>query len=530
MAFESTTPSGEDLFVVNAKVFSRADGDECESAMLIRAGRVVALGSESALEPHSSGSRKIDLEGRVVLPGLIDAHTHVEFSAMARYGWVDVRNCSTDEMLRRIAEALAKVDDDQDWIVAQATFSQELPSRDEIDQISDSVPVIVRESMHRYQVNTEALNRAGILNEVGYVPPGAVIHVDEQGAPTGLVEEAFHLFPIRERSDQDLEQIIRRELRDSFAKSGVTTIYEIPATRAGVRAYRSMAQQGTLPTRISLNPVVGPGLSPLLHEVSEWDPEAYGDDCDSDLIASGAIKIFIDGDNELALDIDRLSREPREWGALTRTLGQLVNELVWATRKQVQVWVHAIGDLAQDFALEAIARARVIAGPPILPTRLEHVANLQLKSSFVERLRELEVIPVPTANFLSTDDGNGLYAFRTLIDEGFSPPGNSDTGGSIAQAPNPWFGIALMMERRNAAGHSVAPEQRVSVMDGVRTYSDYSAQAAGLGHLIGKLEAGYFADFAVYRVDPRQLKPSEMKAVEADLTFVGGRMTWERNI
>ncbi len=530
MGFEEKQLRGEHLFIANARIFTRADSPDAVNSMVVRDGRVVAVGDD--LDPLAYGAdlRSLDLGGRTVLPGFIDAHTHVEFSAMARYGWLDIRNLPKGEVLDRIRDAVAGVEGSEGWVIAQATFLQPLPNRNDVDAISADVPVVVRESMHRYQANTEAMRRAGLLESVGYVPSGGVIHVDENGTPTGLVEEAFHLFPIPEYSIEELEQLLARELTQAFASSGVTTVYEIPASRTGVQAYRNLAERGELPTRISLNPVLAPGLSPLLEDISEWDPEWLGGDLASDLIASGAVKIFIDGDNELALDSDRLMRDPREWGAITRTPGQLTNELVWATRNGVQVWVHAIGDLAQDFVLESVERARAIAGAPRLSYRLEHVANLQLQPEFVRRLRELDVIPVPTANFLSTDDGSGLYAYRTLIDAGMRPPGNSDTGGAIAQAPNPWFGIALLNERKNAAGIEVAPQERITPFDGVRTYTEFSAHAAGLEDLFGRLQVGYAADFAVYETDPRMLEPHEMKLVQSDITFVGGRVTWERNV
>lgn len=528
MGFEMKRLQGEDLLVTNARVFAKADSLEWASAMAVRDGRVVAVGDDADLRRAGQGLRELDLGGRTVLPGFIDAHTHVEFSAMARYGWLDIRNLAKREVLDRIERAVGQVESGDEWVIAQATFLQPLPSREEVDGISAGVPVVVRESMHRYQANTEAMRRAGLLESVGFVPPGGIVHVDEHGVPTGLVEEAFHLFPIPEHSVEQLERLLARELSQAFASSGVTTVYEIPATRAGVQAYRNLAERGDLPTRISLNPVLAPGLNPIVESTGDWDAALLGADLESDLIAPGGVKIFIDGDNQLALDSGRLFRDPREWGAVTRTLGQLTNELVWATRTGVQAWVHAIGDLAQDLVLEAVARARAIAGAPRLPMRLEHVANLQLEPAFVERLRDLDVIPVPTANFLTTDDGTGLYAYRTLIDAGMRPPGNSDTGGAIAQAPNPWFGIALLMERRNAAGVEVAPAERISALEGVRTYTEFSAHAAGLGHLLGRLDVGYAADFAVYQVDPRALDPQEMRSVQADMTFVGGRRTWER--
>jgi len=176
-----------------------------------------------------------------------------------------------------------------------------------------------------------------------------------------------------------------------------------------------------------------------------------------------------------------------------------------------------------------VAQAADRVGPPRLPMRIEHIANLKLSDEILARLRELGVVPVPTANFMHTDDGTGLYAYRSLIEAGLRPPGNSDTGGAIAQAPSPWFGIAHMIDRRNGRGEPVAPEQAVPVSEGLRSYTAYSAAVAGLDGLLGRLEPGFAADFAVYDGDPRVLAPAEMKSVEASATYVGGRITWNRD-
>ncbi|RGE23273.1 amidohydrolase [Leucobacter sp. wl10] len=521
--------SGEDLLLTGGRIFADAEGSDPAEAMLVRAGRVEALGSAENLWDRAGPSApSIDLRGRVVLPGMIDAHTHVEFSAMARSEWLDVRGLTPDEVCERIGRAAVQRTDPDAWIVAQGTFLQPLPGREQLDAVSDGVPVLVRESMHRLQANTTALRRAGMGHAAPTVSPGVVVHVDRAGVPTGAVDEGFHLFPVPALPGHRLAAILRSELRDAFARHGVTTVYDIPASRGAVDAYGELATRGELPTRVTLTPVVAPGLSPLLERIDDWDPASFGDGIDSPFIAAGGIKIFIDGDNDHSFDESGLSVRPRNWGAVTRTLGGLREELIWATRHDVQVWVHAIGDLAQDLVLEAVEQAAARVGPPRLPTRIEHAGNLKLDAGLVARMRELGVVPVPTANFMSTDDGSGLYAYRSLIDAGFRPPGNSDTGGAIAEAPNPWFGIALMRLRRNRRGRPVAPDERATVLEGVRGYTADAAAVAGLDGIIGRLAPGYAADFAVYDRDPRFLDPESMTEAEAEMTYVGGRRTWQR--
>lgn len=526
--FGTTPLAGANLLVHGGRIFPEADSDEWVPAMLVTDGSVRGLGPLDLMRDRAGTTHaEVDLRGRTVLPGFIDAHTHVEGTAISRRTWLDVRGLDPVAACERIADAAALLPPGE-WVRAQGTFLQPLPSREQLDRSVPDRPVIMRESAHRLQANSEALRLAGLDRSAPPVGAGVVIHVDDAGVPTGLVEEALHLFPAPTLSDATLEEFLCTELRESFARRGVTTIYEIPVSFQGIDAFLRLAEAGRLPTRITLTPFIKNSGIPSLPRMEDWQRDDFGDQVESDLIATGGVKIILDGDNEQAFDSKFFNRRPRQWGAVTRTLGDLREEIAWAIQHDAQVLVHAIGDLAQEMMLEAVDQAQRRAGMPRLPIRLEHAANLELSDSILERMMQVNVIPVPTASFIATDDGSGLYAFRTLLDAGMRPPGNSDTLGSIALAPSPWFGIQLMLRRRNSAGIPVAPEERVSMPEAVRTYTAFAAEAAGLEDVIGSLQPGRAADFAVYARDPREVPVEDLHEVEADLTVVGGRIVWSR--
>ncbi|KJL26586.1 N-substituted formamide deformylase precursor [Microbacterium azadirachtae] len=527
--FGGSRLAGEDLLVFGGRIFPHADRAEWVEAMLIRGGVVVGLGDTADLRALSPSSvPELDLQGRTVLPGLIDAHTHVEATAISRGLWLDVRGLEPTAACDVVARATTPLQDGE-WLQAQGTFAQVLPTKDQLDRAAPRNPVLIRQSAHKLQANTEALRRAGMVHRAPRVGPGVVVHVDEEGVPTGLVEEGFHLFPAPDVTEHQLDDMIVTELRTRFARAGVTTVYEIPVSVCGIAAYLRLARAGELPVRITLTPIVAPPAGAGLDRIDEWAAADFGDGVDSDMIAAGGVKIFIDGDNEQMFDSKYFDREPRQWGAVTRTLGQLREELICAIGLGAQVWIHAIGDLAQEMVLEAIDQAQSRAGRPRLPIRLEHAANLQLSPKILESLQRLNVIAVPTASFIAVDDGTGVYAFRTLMDAGMRPPGNSDTAGSIEKAPSPWFGMAMMIDRRNAHGLPIAPDEAVTIDAAIRTYTAFSAEAAGLTGVLGALGEGAAADFAVYPDDPRALSPALMREVEADLTLVGGRVVWSRS-
>lgn len=516
------------IALVNGRVGTPASSAPAE-AILIRDGVIAAIGTTAEVDALAPASApRIDLVGRTVLPGLIDAHTHIEFCALSRQLWFDVRGL---DRAATIAAITGEVSNGYlgtgRWLVAQGTYHQDLPTRAELDAISTDVPILVRESMHRLVANSTALIRAGIAR--GSISPlGTVVVLDADGTPSGVVEEGYHLFPVPEPDAADLERMLQQEILHSFSRHGVTTIYELPATRAGVRAYQALRRRGDLPARLSLTMTVAPGLNPIVSSIDELAAVGLSTGFGDDRLWLGGAKVFLDGDNEWAFDTANTGKSPSLWGAVTRHPSELAQLLVTAHGGGLQVWIHAIGDLAQTVALDAIETARSVTGPHGLRTRLEHVGNLAIDARTVERLVDLDVTPVPTGAFLHSDLGDGVYAYRTLIDAGLQPPGNSDTGGTQPFATNPWFGIADMVERVNRDGVAVAPEEAVDIATGIRVYTEYSARAGFAEDRLGALAPGMLGDCAVFAVDPRDLQPGQLRTLEADLTIVGGQVVWDR--
>lgn len=516
-----------DIALVNGSVAtlhpSTPDGD----ALLIERGVVRLVGStEDVLAARTPGTRIVDLADRTVLPGLIDAHTHVEFCALSRE-WLDVRGISRAETIERLRQAIPAHAHPGAWLVAQGTFGQDLPSREELDGVSGQLPILVRESMHRLTANSAALRQAGLVR--GFTSPvGTLVGIGDDGAPNGLVEEGFHLFPVPAPEPERLSRMLENELRESFARHGVTTIFELPATASGIRAYQALNAADTLPVRLSLTLTVAPGLHPILHSPEQLAGIGLASGFGDDRLWLGGLKIFLDGDGASAFDAEHLHRSPSRWGTNTRQYAEIVHLLATAHAAGLQVWIHAIGDLAQYLALDAVEEAARVAGPADRRTRLEHAANLWIDDSLVRRLTELDVTPVPTAGFIHADDGEGVYAFRTLIEAGLRPPGNSDTGGTQPFATNPWFGVAKMLDRRNRDGAPIAAEEAVDVEDAIRAYTEFAARAGFREHRIGALGTGMLGDCAVYAEDPRTLTAERLARLEAEMTIVGGDVVWEQ--
>lgn len=516
------------LALINGTVATLHPHTPDGQALLIEHGTVAWVGSTNeVLDRKHPETPVLDLAGRVVLPGMIDSHTHVEFCALSR-DWLDVRAVSPAEAVARLRrEADTGYLGTDRWLIAQGTFGQNLPTRADLDGVSRDVPILIRESMHRLVANTAALERAGMVR--GYTSPvGTLVEIGADGAPTGLVEEGYHLFPVPPPSPDVLRRMLRDELRGSFARHGVTCIYELPASAAGVSAYQKLRAAGELPTRLSLTLTVAPGLSAILTSAEQLADIGLATGFGDDDLWIGGLKLFLDGDDTSSFDSSHLSKAPSQWSTSTRQYAEIVHTLTVAHRAGLQVWIHAIGDLAQHLALDAIEESNRVAGPGDRRTRLEHVGNLWIEDALIHRLTELDVIPVPTAAFVHADAGTGVYAYRSLIDAGLRPPGNSDTAGTQPFATNPWFGVAIMLDRTNRDGITIAPSERVDVDTAIRTYTEFAAHAGFRETRLGALGVGMYGDCAVYESDPRTMTPARLRELEADLTVVGGRPVWHR--
>lgn len=515
---------------VNGKILTMDARMPVASAFQVSGGRFSAVSSDSSSMPVAP-DRTVDLAGATVVAGLIDAHTHLESSALAEHFYLDLRDRSLAELLETVEAHVA--DDPERWIVVQASSRQQAPTKDDLDRVAPRTPVIVRVSVHLQIVNSAALAGAG-LDQYSPTPRGMRFGRTDDGQLDGRVEEAFDLFPVGRASVDATADFLEATIREFLLPYGVTTVYEIPFSAQGVRAYQQLHRQGRLAVRISLNPTIAPGLQPLADSVATISQLGLQSGFGDERLWFGAAKIFLDGDGTAAFDSSREAEHPSSWGVPTQQYSDLVNSLVSGFTAGVQVWMHALGADAQRLALDAVEEARRIVGPGDFRPRIEHILNHWSDGELIDRVESAGVIPVLTAAFMGWhSDGfvhahkpHGAFPFRTLLDRGFMPPGNSDTAGTQPFALNPWHGIAAMVRRQNAQGEPVNPSEAVSVDEGIRCYTQFGAHAGFREASLGSITVGKHADFAVLNQDPTSVDPDQIIDTRALATVVAGEVVW----
>ena len=522
-----TEVKGEDLMSTlyhNATVLTMDATVGAVDALLVEGGRFVAVGDEALVRGRSA--TRIDLEGRTVVPGMIDAHTHVETGALALQRWIDIRDNDVPAALEIIRARMRGIPAGE-WIVVQATFDDEWLSRAALDGIAPDNPVVVRVSMHVQIANTVALRLAGLF-ENKHDRDGTVVMRRRGGEPTGVLLEAFHLFPIPMPPEGELSDIIARSLREQFNRYGVTSVYEVPLGLEGMHAFQALERAGRLTARVALTPAVMPGLHPVLASIEQWSTFGLKSGFGSDMLWLGGAKFFLDGAGDAAFKVLRDIDHPGRWGALTHRFSEITNIVLTAFESDIHLWIHALGPDAQKLALDAVIEARYrFPGEPKVGVRIEHIGNDHFDWGLIAHMREAKVTPVPTAGFIHVDDGSGIWPFRTLLEEGFRPPANSDNAGTQPFATNPWFGIGKMRTRTTKRGVKLGYEdEQVQVLDAIRMYTEFGAIVGTKADSLGTITPGKLADFAVLTEDPLQVADEELESIESVLTVVGGKEVW----
>jgi predicted amidohydrolase YtcJ len=314
----------------------------------------------------------------------------------------------------------------------------------------------------------------------------------------------------------------------------VTTVYEMPHGAEPVRIYQDLRDSGELPVRLSVGFFIAPGFPFELEDLlSTGIHTGFGDDW----LKIGAIKVILDGAGVSAATYDpHPGTESR--GTLTRAPELLAKQVLAAHKAGWQIWIHAIGDRAQDVALDAFEAAQKELPRADARHRIEHFGNAVVAKGAEERYERMargRIIPVPEASFLWASTGArrpraGVtsYAIRSLIERGFHPPGNSDTLGTMTMAINPWFPITRAVLRTARDGTEVDPQEAITVMEGIRMHTIWAAESGFEETLKGSIEVGKLADLVVVTEDPLSVSADKLLELRAEMTIVGGKIAFRR--
>jgi len=524
------------VLLTHGRIYTLDARGSVVDSLVIRDGRIVFAGRRPDVN-LPAGERVLDLGGRAVLPGLVDAHAHLMHLARARLSLDAAGILSEATIAGLVAEAAARTPAGE-WLTGRGWDQtrwpgQRFPTRGSLDRVASRHPVaLTRVDGHATWANSAALAAAGIGRHTAD-PPGGRILRDPTGEPTGLLVDAAQrlvqdIVPLP--SPERFDQAVREAIAQCLAK-GLTGIHEMGAELYALAAYRRLIERGQFPFR-NYAAVRAAHAATWEHALAHG-PETIGDG----RLVIRAMKLVADGalgSRGAALHAPYCD-DPANTGLVLLPVEELERRTRVAAARGFQVCVHAIGDRANTLTLDVFERVLPTLGRRDARFRVEHAQVLT--DADIPRFRRLGVLPSMQPTHCTSDMRwaperlgperlRGAYAWRSLLATGVVIPGGSDFP---VEDPNPFHGIYAAVTRRPLSGEDPGwqPEQRMTRDEAVRAFTTWNARAAHQEAELGSLEPGKRADVVVLSEDVWACPEARIKDIHPVLTMVGGEVVFQ---
>jgi predicted amidohydrolase YtcJ len=530
-----------DVLVRNGKIASMDAERNTFSAMAIRDGRLLAIGTDAEIEGCASQrTRVVDLNTRTVLPGLIDVHTHaLEWAKSMLRGEIDAGYPgvkSIADLVRLVVERSRSAAPGA-WILGSAWDDAKLSekryvSRLDLDPVAPRNPVyLVHVSGHLSVANTAALQAAGISRDTPD-PAGGAIERDATGELTGILKDTAMGFmeKVLPRDPPDLATRAASRVSEEAAAVGLTTIHDIYLSADDRRGYQDAHAANQLKIRVLMSPPIG-SIADAEKLAGMGVHTGFGDEH----LKLGAAKMFADGGmgaRTIAIYAPGVVGEPDNLGLLRWKPEDMYRAHLIAASAGWQLETHAIGDRAMNEVMDSYSRVQEELKLRDPRFRIVH-AGISTPA-IQKRMRELNIVVDGNPPFVYwigswfRKYGPGRvrwsYPARSYIENGIVEAAGSDVNVTPI---SPWWGIWAAVERKELeTGEVLAPEERISVLEALALYTRNGAYAGFEETLKGSLEPGKLADFIVVDRDVLAVPSAELKDTKVLQTWVGGQLVY----
>jgi len=507
-------------------------------SMVIQDGKVLGTGTTNEMRELAPEATVLDGQGRVMLPGLIDAHAHVVGLGQL-LTQVDLTGAtSLYETLQRV-EQYATENPESPWIVGRG-WNQELwedksfPTAQDLDQVVDDRPVFLsRIDGHAAWVNSVALQQGDVTRETQDPVGGRVIR-DDQGDPTGILVDAAETYVARfipQESPEQIEEAVSLAIQEMLSL-GITGVHDAGVSQRVWQIFQDLDTKGEL--AVHINAMVG-GVT---DQTRPWIEKGPVEPSASSRLSLTGVKIYSDGalGSRGAAMLEPYDDEPANQGLLFYDQSEMNEQVLTAVSNGFQANVHAIGDAANRQVLDALEEA-INAYPESSRHRVEHAQVVAVED--IPRFAELGLIASMQPTHATSDKNmaqdrigverlEGAYAWRTFLDQGTIIAAGSDFP---VEPVNPFYGIHASVTRQDRNDQPPGgwlSDEAMTLREALRAFTLDAAYAAKSETLYGSLEPGKMADFILIDRDPFQIPPSELDNIEVLETWVEGKKVFSQ--
>lgn len=562
-------PEPADILYVNGHLYTMDANNSEADAFAVRGDRIIAVGSSEDLKKSIRPKQVVDLQGKTVLPGLIDSHAHLMGLGIAKLT-IDLVGASSEEQIASLVAERVKNSEPGQWVRGRGWDqnlwrSKRFPSHHVLDKVSPNNPVLlIRVDGHAAWANTKALELAGISKQTEDTTGGKIVR-DPDGNPTGVfVDNAMNLItralpPPTERESEDALKLAVNEC----LKFGIVSMHDMGVDWKDIERYKRLIDRDDFPFRVYAA-VDGAGET--------WDRfmGRIPSDFEGPIIGYGnnrlsvrALKLYVDGalGSRGAAMLEPYSDDPGNRGLTVTDEKSLRQSVEEALTHGFQVCTHAIGDRGNNIILgvyEAELKQHPVADPRL---RVEHAQVLALDD--IPRFKQLGVLPCMQPTHCTSDMYwaearvgasriGGAYAWRSLLETGSIIPGGSDFP---VESPNPLLGIYAAVTRQDRFGRPRDAEdvradfqlsgdglrdpqafhggwyasQKMTRIEAIRAFTTWAAFAGFQERFLGSLEKGKLADFVILSKDIFSIAAEEILTTVVEKTYVGGKEAYARS-
>jgi predicted amidohydrolase YtcJ len=538
-----------DVVLLNGKIYTADTARSIKQAVALSGNTILAVGNDADMEGLIGPKTKVvDLDGKLVLPGLIDTHIHPIIGAVngSKCGLAGVK--PTIEALKPVIEAcLAKEPGSNAWFEAAQldNYGFSATAKD-LDQIEATRPLVLwGNDGHTAWVNSRALEVIGVTAETAD-PPGGKIGRDASGVPTGSFTDSASVLlasKIPALSVEEMADLTAAELK-SMSAFGITSLMDAFVTHAEESVWRRLHDTGRLQMRVRMAIYVPDPSDDSDDAVARLVKASKDGDVDPDFLRSGMVKVFADGVMEyptqtaalLSPYLDANGKPTKKSGTLyfdPQHFASLVGKLDAAG---LTVQIHAMGDRAVRASLDAFAAARAANGER---DNRHQIAHLQLVDpADFPRFKELGVIadmqldwakrePAtegPLEPYLGPERYRYLYPAGSLYRAGAMIIGGSDWDVSPY---NPFLAFQTGVTRSGGPGQNpLNIGESIPPTTAIDAYTINAAYALKQDRTTGSLEAGKRADLIILDRDIFSIDPETIRDTKILVTYLDGRVVY----
>lgn len=515
-----------DLVVKNGLIYTFSEKNPEVRALAVKDGKILALGSDKDMDRYVGLSTRVLNAGmKLVIPGLIDAHCHFSSGghSLTMLDMTDAQ--SVEDIQKRLAARIAELPEGEAVFgfasYPNPTLFEALgwPTKDILDKVSPKNPVVIRRrGGHAVWVNSLVLEKSGITRDTEVPEGGEIVKDPKTGEPSGILKEAASsLLKVRDKPKpkEDIERALKHA-----AKLGLTSI-QTGSYLEEIEIFKKLNDEGKLTLRV----YAWLPISSIEEYIEKGIKQGQGDE----MVKVGFLKMYIDGTIGVrsALMFEPFAEEPGNTGLAQYKKEDFFALVDKAHRNGYQIGVHAIGDKAVHWVLDAIEQAQKKHGKKGLRHRVEHNTINILPDT--KRFRELGVI----ASMQPTITGNEMYKrvrlgverarrvdmYKTLLNNGAMLAWGTDWPVSSI---NPMYNLRELVLR-------YYPEQRLTMYEAIKYYTHGSAYASFEEDIKGTLEVGKLADMVVLSRNLFAIDPKDIPKTEVLYTIVGGKIVYDKS-